>query len=214
MRRRPLFLLLALPFIALPTPVSADDKAPEGFDRLFNGKDLKGWTVLNGRTSAWGADDGILYTAGEGGGWLMTEAEYADFEIRLEYRVPPRGNSGVALRSPMEGDPAYTGMEIQILDDAGHPGIRPAQHTASIYDVVPPSRDATKPPGQWNRMRIVAKGRHITVEVNGTKVVDANLDDHKDRADKHPGLLRSKGHLGLQCHNGRVEFRRLYVKRL
>jgi hypothetical protein len=81
--------------------------------------------------------------------------------------------------------------------------------------VVPPSkRGVAKPAGEWNRFRIVAKGRQVTVELNGTTIVDANLDDHKAVADKHPGLLRTKGHLGLQSHDGRVEFRNLYVKEL
>jgi hypothetical protein len=80
--------------------------------------------------------------------------------------------------------------------------------------VVPPSAEVSKPIGEWNKMRITAKGRQITVELNATKIVDANLDAHKDRFDQHPGLLRTKGHLGLQSHDGRVEFRNLYVKPL
>jgi hypothetical protein len=203
----------------MPAAWSADKDAPEGFEPLFNGKDLTGWKVnKGGKMKVWGAEDGILYVQGAGGGWLMTEKEYGDFEVQLEFKLPEKGNSGVALRSPMEGDPAYAGMEIQILDDAWHKanykGLRPTQLTGSIYDVVPPSKDATKPVGEWNKMHITAKGRHVTVELNGTKIVDANLDDHKKRADKHPGLLREKGHLGLQSHDGRVEFRNLYVKSL
>jgi hypothetical protein len=84
----------------------------------------------------------------------------------------------------------------------------------SIYDVVPPSKDANKPIGEWNKMRIVAKGRQITVELNGEKIVDANLDDFKDHFEKHPGLKRDKGHLGLQCHSERIEFRNIFVKPL
>jgi hypothetical protein len=213
-----------LPLIALvcwlPVALPADDKeAPEGFEPLFNGKDLTGWKVNEGgNMDVWGAEDGILYVNGKGGGWLMTEKEYGDFEIRLEFKLPEKGNSGVALRSPMKGDPAYVGMEIQILDDKWHKenykGLKDTQLTGSIYDVVPPSKDALKPIGEWNKMHITAKGRQVTVELNDTKIVDANLDDYKDRAKRHPGLLRDKGHLGLQSHDGRVEFRRLYVKPL
>jgi hypothetical protein len=115
-------------------------------------------------------------------------------------------------------------MEIQILDDAGsqYKNLKPAQYCGSIYDVVAAKRGATKPAGEWNQMRIVAKGRKITVELNGTVIVDADLDEHKDRAKAdpekklaaHPGLLRDKGHLGLQSHTDRVEFRRIYVKPL
>jgi hypothetical protein len=157
-------------------------------------------------------DGTVLYTSGEGGGCLLTEDQYGDFELRLEYKVPAKGNSGVALRAPREGDPAYAGMEIQILDDQGHEGLRPTQYTGSIYDVVAPSKQVTKPAGEWNKMRIIAKGRRVAVELNGTTIVDADLDEHKDRADKHPGLLRDKGHVGFQSHGSRVEFRNVYVK--
>jgi hypothetical protein len=187
---------------------------PTGFEPLFNGRDLTGWKVLNGKMAVWGADNGLLFVNGKGGGWLMTDKEYADFEIRLEYKMPKHGNSGVALRAPMRGDPAYAGMEIQLLDDVDYQGLRPAQYTGSIYDVVAPSKHVARPHGEWNAIQIMAKGRHVTVELNRTVIVDANLDDHKDRAEKHPGLLRSAGHLGLQSHDGRVEFRNLYVKPL
>jgi hypothetical protein len=220
MKRLWLYLLPLAAFLAfLPTAHPGDQGIPEGFEALFNGKDLAGWKVNEGgNMSVWGAEDGILYVNGQGGGWLMTEKEYGDFELRLEFKIPEKGNSGVALRSPMEGDPAYAGMEIQILDDewykANSKGLRPTQLTGSIYDVVPPSKSAIKPVGEWNKYRIVAKGRQITVELNDAKIVDADLDQYKERADKHPGLLREKGHLGLQSHDGRVEFRKLYVKPL
>jgi hypothetical protein len=198
--------------------------APPGFEPLFNGKDLAGWKVLGGKISAWGAEDGLLYTSGAGGGWLMTEKEYADFELRLEYRVPENGNSGVALRAPMKGNPAYDGMEIQILDDYGseYKNLKPTQYTGSIYDVVPPAARFTKQAGQWNKLHILAQGRLIAIEVNGKKVVSVNLDDYQDRAkpdpekklEAHPGLLRTKGHLGLQNHSTRVDFRNIFVKPL
>jgi hypothetical protein len=213
------FLTAAL--VCLPAVQSAQQEPPKGFETLFNGKDLTGWHVNEGGNPAvWGAENGILFVSGHGGGWLMTEKEYDDFQLQLEYKLPPKGNSGVALRSPMKGDPAYVGMEIQILDDhwyldrQNYKGLQRTQLTGSIYDVVPPAKDVTKPVGEWNRMQIIAKGRHITVVLNGTKIVEANLDDHKNRANKHPGLLRTKGHLGLQSHDGRVEFRNLFVKPL
>src|SRR5438874_594750 len=96
----------------------AGDQLGEGFAPIFNGKDLTGWTVNEGgQMKYWGAENGILFVTGGGGGWLMTEKEYGDFVISLEYKMPKHGNSGVALRSPMKGDPAYVGMEIQLLDD-------------------------------------------------------------------------------------------------
>jgi hypothetical protein len=202
-----------------PALRSADADVPEGFTALFNGKDLTGWKVNEGgKMSVWGAEKGLLYVEGAGGGWLMTEKEYGDFELRLEFKMPEKGNSGVALRSPMKGDPAYAGMEIQLLDDVWHKKnfkeLRNTQLTGSIYDVVPPSKDALKPVGEWNKITITAKGRHVTIELNGMKIVDADLDEHKDKFEKHPGLKAEKGHLGLQSHDGRVEFRNLFVKPL
>ena len=110
MFRHTLYLLpLAAILVAVPAGRTDDTKAPEGFTPLFNGKDLTGWKVnKGGKMEAWGADNGILFVQGGGGGWLMTEKEYGDFELRLEFKIPEKGNSGVALRSPMEGDPAYS----------------------------------------------------------------------------------------------------------
>jgi hypothetical protein len=217
-----LMLVLSVSLCGLSDVRAADKDPPEGFERLFNGKDLSGWQVNEGgKIDKWGAADGILFTRGSGGGWLMTEKEYADFELRLDFKIPKAGNSGVALRSALKGAPHLdAGMEIQILDDPwyldekNYKGLKQTQRTGSIYGVVPPSRDALKPAGEWNSYRIVAKGRQITVELNGTRIVDANLDDYKEQAKEHSGLKRDKGHIGLQSHDGRVEFRNLFVKPL
>jgi len=214
-------LAVALCWLSL---APAADTVPDGFTPLFNGKDLTGWKVLGGKMDVWGADKdkNIMYVDGKGGGWLMTEKEYGDFIVQVEFKMPKMGNSGVALRAPLEGDPAYQGMEIQLLDDENYKGLKPTQYTGSIYDVVAPSKQVTKPAGEWQKIQITAKGPKITIELNGTKIVDANLEDYKDRVkdDKekklraHPGLIRTTGHLGLQSHDGRVEFRNLYVKPL
>lgn len=222
MRRLSLLLFALLVVLSPGADLRAEDKPPEGFQALFNGKDLTGWKVnKEGQRNAkvWGAEPGILYVNGAGGGWLMTEKEYSDFELRLEFKLPEKGNSGVALRSAMDGNPSFeSGMEIQLLDDEWHKknykGLKNTQLTGSIYGIVPPSKNALKPIGEWNKMRIIAKGPHITVELNGEKIVEANLTDHKDKVKDHKGLLRPKGHLGLQSHDGRVEFRNLYVKEL
>src|SRR5262249_30046282 len=158
------FALVATAFCAIQTALSADNTPPQGFESLFNGKDLTGWKVNKGGNMAvWGAENGMLFVNGSGGGWLMTEKEYADFGLGLEYRLPHKGNSGVALRSPMQGDPAYVGMEIQILDDPwylekkNYINLRRTQLTGAIYDVVPPAKEVTKPAGEWNQMNITAR---------------------------------------------------------
>ena len=164
----------------------------------------------------WGAEKGVIYVQGGGGGWLLTEKEYGDYELRLEYKMSKGANSGVALRTPFKGDPAYVGMEIQLIDDEGWPGkLETWQHTGSIYNVVPAKKLANKAIGEWNQMKIVAKGRKITVINNREVLVDANLDDYvEEHGKRHPGILREKGHVGFQSYNTRVEFRNIYLKPL
>lgn len=208
---RPWSWMAALTLIVGLASQLVADEAPAGFVPLFNGKDLSGWKST-GNIKVWGAEKDVLYVAGGGGGWLMTDKEYGDFELRLEYKMPKVGNSGVGIRSPFKGDPAYVGMEIQLIDDENWKGLQSWQHTGSIYNVVPAATINNAPIGQWNKMRIVAKGRNILIENNGTVLVDANLDKYKEHEKKHPGLTREKGHIGLQSYNFRVEFRNLWIK--
>jgi hypothetical protein len=200
--------------------VAASAQPPAGFAPVFNGKDLTGWKAT-GEPKAWSVEDGMIVCKSGGGGYLLTEQEYGDFELKFQYRWSKEGgNSGVGLRTPMKGDPAYQGMEIQLIDDEGWEKVHkfklaPYQHTGSIYDVVPARQQANRPIGEWNDVRIVCKGPQVLVEQNGKELVKANLGDHKDRAEKnHPGLKRDKGHLGFQSYNIRVEFKDVVVKEL
>src|SRR5947209_20633795 len=139
------FLILTALAFFLPAANADDTPIPEGFQSLFNGKDLTGWQVNDkGNINVWGAENGILYVSGSGGGWLMTDKEYGDFELRLEYKIPKGGNSGVGIRSPLQGDPAYVGMEIQLIDDVNWGKLEPWQHTGSIYNVEPAAKLANK----------------------------------------------------------------------
>lgn len=188
---------------------AADDAKP-----LFDGKTIDGWQAVNGPISSWSANDGLLVCSGEGGGWLSTKDEYGDFELDLEFRVPKGGNSGVFIRAPHQGDPAYTGMELQVLDDAAaeYKDLRPDQYTGSVYGIVAAQPRVTKPAGEWQSMRIRCVGRQVEVDVNGTQVVKANLDEHLDKAKEHPGVKRNSGHIGLQNHGSRVEYRNVKLR--
>jgi hypothetical protein len=214
MKQTLLASLFALTLVSVPT--YADDP-PKGFESLFNGKDLTGWKST-GKMEVWGAENGVIFCQGGGGGWLMTEKEYGDFELRVEYKMPKGGNSGVGIRSPLKGDPAYVGMELQLIDDEGWPGgLQKWQNTGAIYNVVPPKTIKNMPIGEWNVFKAIAKGRQITVVNNGETLVDANLDDYvKEHGKKHPGILETntKGHIGFQSYNKRVEFRNIYLKAL
>ncbi len=197
-----------------PTALSSDlvgDALPEAdFVPLFSGRDLSGWEPV-GDGAAWAVEEGLLVCKGGKGGWLSTRELYGDFELALDYRVPPDGNSGVFLRAPREGNPWVTGMEIQILDDDSpkHQDIKPAQHTGSIYAAVPPLKSAARKAGEWNEMRIVARDTLVAVFLNGEKVVDVFLDAVPELKSRP-----RRGHLGLQNHGSRLEFRNLRVRRL
>jgi hypothetical protein len=183
---------------------------------LFNGKDLSGWKAVDGPMSSWKVEDGMLYCSGGGGGWLSTEKEYANFEIELEFRVPPGGNSGVFLRAPHQGNPAFAGMEIQVLDDLApeYAKLQPFQYCGSLYGVSAPKTRASKKPGEWQKMQITCTGRKVRVRLNDTLIVEANLDEHKDKEAEHPGILRSSGYVGLQNHGTRLDYKNIRLREL
>jgi hypothetical protein len=193
--------------------------AEDGFTSIFNGKNLDGWVLVGGHGPGYVVEDQQIVCPEKGGGNLFTKAEYSNFVLRFEFKLHEGSNNGIGIRAPLEGDAAYMGMEIQVLDhDAPvYKGkLKPAQYHGSIYDVVPAKTGFLKPTGQWNQEEITADGRHVTVKLNGTVIVDANLDNVKDPEvlKKHPGLARKSGHIGLLGHDSRVEFRNLRVKAL
>jgi hypothetical protein len=187
------------------------------YQPLFNGHDLAGWT---GDTQGYQVVDDTIVSPTTGGGRLFTADQYSDFSFRFDFKLTPGGNNGVGIRTPMEGNPAYVGMEIQILDNDAdvYKDIQPYQAHGSVYGVVPAKRGYLKPVGEWNHEEIIADGRHVTVILNGTTIVDANLDeaskdgtiDHQD----HPGLKREKGHIGFLGHGAKIEFRDLRIRDL
>lgn len=194
-------------------------KTEPGFKPLFDGKSLDGWSLVRGHGPGYIVKDGIIVCPADGGGNLYTDAEYANFILRFEFKLSAGGNNGIGIRSPLTGDAAYQGMEIQVLDhdDPQYKGwLKPAQHHGSIYGVVAAKTGHLKPVGEWNYEEITAEGRHITIRLNGATIVDANLDDVKDPAllKEHPGLARATGHIGLLGHGSLVEFRSLRLKPL
>jgi Domain of Unknown Function (DUF1080) len=193
--------------------------APEaGFVPLFDGKTLQGWKLVGGRGPGYVVENGTIVCPADGGGNLFTEREYANFVLRFEFRLTEGANNGIGIRAPYEGDAAYQGMEIQVLDDGAdrYRGIRPAQHHGSIYDVVAAQPGFLKPTGEWNEEEITADGRRIRVILNGHTVTNANLDSITDPEvlKKHPGLARTRGHIGFLGHGTRVDFRNIRIKEL
>ena len=190
-----------------------------GFVPLFDGKTLKGWQLVAPHGRGYLVEDGTIVCPADGGGNLLTDREYGDFILRLEYKLSAGGNNGIGIRTPLTGDAAYAGMEIQVLDDqhAQYKGkIKPEQHTAAIYDVFPARTGFQKPAGEWNEEEIHVEGRRVKITLNGVVTIDANLDNVREDAvlKKHPGLLRTRGYLGFLGHNTRVEFRNIRIRTL
>jgi hypothetical protein len=189
-----------------------------GFVSLFDGKTFNGWKLVNQHGPGYGIANGILFCQRGGGGNLLTEKEYENFIFRFEFRLESGSNNGIGIRAAQEGDAAYMGMEIQVLDDTTkkYGSLRPDQMHGSIYGVVPAKTGSQKPLGEWNTEEITAQGRHIKVVVNGKTIVDANLNDVTNRAilQNHPGLLRSRGHVGFLGHTEFAEFRNIRIKEL
>ena len=223
--------LAALVIVVAPIEALAQD---EGFTPLFNGKDLTGWVygfrgngAENKSGKGYQVENGVLFTTKEDGGNLFTEKEYADFVLRFDVKLTENANNGIGIRAPLRGDAAYVAMEIQVLDDNGskYTKLQPAQYHGSVYLMFPAKRGFQKPVGEWNSEEITAKGRQITVKLNGTTIVDANLDDVKDEGvlAKHRdmskpegsrGIANTRGHIGLLGHGARVEFRNIRIKEL
>ena len=190
--------------------------AAADFESLFDGASLAGWTAIGGEAGGWTVADGLL-TARSGKHWLSTNRAFGDFDLRLDYRIERGGNSGVLLRAPHRGDPLYEGLEVQILDDGARrfQQLQPDQFTGSVYGVIAPRRGFARPVGTWNRLGIRLVGASIQVNLNGTRVVDARLDRHPPSIrQRHPGLTRSRGFIGLQAHDAPVWFRNLAVRAL
>jgi hypothetical protein len=189
-----------------------------GFVPLFDGKSLAGWVGPGGaQPRGYAAEAGILSCARGAGGNLYTEKQHADFVFRFEFQLDKASNNGLAIRAPWDGDAAYVGMELQILDDPAYEGkIQPWQRHGSIYDVVPAQPGHLRPTGEWNVEEVIARGRKITVRLNGATIVDADLAEVKDpeKLKKHPGLLRPTGHIGFCGHGDRLAFRAIRVKDL
>ncbi|MFN0112245.1 MAG: DUF1080 domain-containing protein [Blastocatellia bacterium] len=194
----------------------ADEK---GFVQLFDGKTLTGWKLVKGRGPGYVIKDNTIVCPLDGGGNLYTEKEYANFVFRFEFKTEPGGNNGVGIRAPLEGDAAYAGMEIQVLDD-GHEKykgkIKSEQHHGSVYDVIPARTGYLKPAGEWNSEEIMANGSRIRVTLNGVIILDADLSLVKEAEvlKKHPGLKNKTGHIGFLGHGSLVEFRNIRIKAL
>lgn len=188
----------------------------QGFHSAFNGRDWTGWS---GPLDNYEIRDSAILCKPEKGGTIYTKETYANFAVRLEFKLPPGGNNGLAIRYPGEGDTAYAGMcELQVLDNRSeqYKDLDARQFHGSAYGMVPAHREFLRPPGQWNFQEVIVQGSTIKVELNGTRILDADLSKVTDYLDKkaHPGKDRASGHFGFAGHNDPVAFRNIQIKKL
>ncbi|ODT98464.1 MAG: hypothetical protein ABS79_05855 [Planctomycetes bacterium SCN 63-9] len=193
-------------------------RGAEGFQPVFNGKDLTGWA---GPVKNYEVKDGAIVCKPGHGGAIYHDKELTDFAARVEFRLPAGGNNGLAIRYPGTGDPAYAGMtELQILDNdaAQYAKLDERQYHGSAYGMAAAARGYLRPTGEWNFQEVTVKGSTIKVELNGSLIL--NVDISKVDVDKimaktpHPGKDRTSGFFGLAGHNDPVAFRMIAIKPL
>ena len=194
------------------------EAAEKGFKSIFNGKDFAGWS---GPLDNYQIVEGAIQCKKGKGGTIFTKEVYADFVVRFEFKVPPGGNNGLAIRYPGKGNTAYGGMcELQVLDE-NYEKVRkakldPRQVHGSAYGMAGAKRGFQRPTGEWNEQEVTVKGSTIKVILNGTEILDADLSKVKDfmGGKPHPGMNRKEGHFGFAGHSDPVSFRKIRIKRL
>lgn len=216
-------IILALVGVALQAPNQlSEQEAKEGWKLLFNGKDLSGWTII-GDPDSWTVEGGTLYCRGKGGGMIYADGVYKNFELKLEFKLTPKANSGVFLRTWDKNDPVQTGIEVQILDSYGVE--KPTRHDCgALYDIQAPTVNAVKPPGEWNAYHILCRDYQIVVYLNGKKVNEVDLSkwtephrnpDGTPNKFKYPyNQMVRPGYIALQNHGNPLWFRNIKIKLL
>jgi len=180
------------------------------FTPLFNGKDLTGWVG-----GGYLVKDGCI-VPGPKARFIHTQKRYANYVLEFDFRLPPGGNNGIGIHYPGQGDAAYVGMEIQVLDNTAkqYKKLLPAQYHGSIYKLVPAKRGFLKPVGEWNHERITVDGPVVKVELNGTLITEGNLDELQKSHPNHAGVKRRAGFVALCGHHSDVRFRNLRIAEL
>jgi hypothetical protein len=191
-------------------------KGAGSFKPIFAGKNLNGWA---GPLDNYDIKDGTVVCKPGKGGTIYYNEEYADFVARLEFKLPPGGNNGLAIRYPGKGDTAYVGMcELQVLDDtaAKYGKLDDRQYHGSAYGMAAATRGYQRPVGEWNFQEVTVKGSKIKVELNGAVILDTDLSKITDFMAKspHPGKDRASGYFGFAGHSDPVAFRNVSIKKL
>ena len=214
--RRLLYLLLFYLFMSCSqTSLLTKGEISEGYIQLFDGKTLNGWV---GNKTDYTVQNGIIVITPEGGGQgnLYTQGEYSNFVFRFKFRLTPGANNGLGIHAPLEGDAAYQGKEIQILDNtaAKYASLKNYQYHGSVYGVAPAKKGYLKPVGEWNEEEVYIKDEFIRVTLNNTVILEGEfLQPGKNIDEKsHPGLSKKTGHIGFLGHGDEVHFKDIRLK--
>jgi hypothetical protein len=214
-----LFLVACLPLVRFNVNAAESPAADAEFVSLFDGKTLAGWT---GATDAYKVEEGAIVCVQGTAGNLLTEKEYADFVLRLEFQLTAGANNGIGIRFPKQanGNLHLDGIELQVLDNTAekYKTLKPYQYHGSVYGIVPAKKEFLKPIGEWNSQEVTVQGRKIKVVLNGETIVDCDLDEATKNGTmdgvEHPGLKRMAGHIGFLGHGDRVAFRNIRLRDL
>ena len=214
--KRTSLVVVALFFILSIGSLQAQE---DGFVALFDGQSLIGWV---GNKNSYLVKDGmiVIEPKGGGGGNLYTEKEYGNFILRFEFQLTPGANNGLGIHAPLEGDAAYVGKEFQILDNEAekYAGLQTYQYHGSLYGVMSAKRGFLRPTGEWNQQEVRINHPYVTVILNGEVILEGNYLEASQSGtlDKkeHPGLTRSRGHIGFLGHGDLVRFRNIKIKEL
>lgn len=213
--------------LGLPLAVRGEE---EGLVPLFSGDGVPaGWSarhwsdvskVAEGKP-VWTVKDGVLTGSGDRGCWFFSEKEYGDFTLEYEFRLGPRGNSGLALRAPAKGDPAFDGMEMQMADFRYNPEAKASELTGGLYRAIAP-KEQVYLPEQWNKVMVRLEGSRIRVVMNGKTIQDTDLDTHAEEVLRHDNTKAPaikdrprRGRIGFQNlskDGGTVEIRGAKIK--
>ena len=197
----------------------SEEEKKDGFEILFNGENFDHWT---GNTTDFVIENGeiAIYPDRGGKGNLFTKAEYSDFEFRFEFKLTPGANNGLGIRSPLEGDAAYVGMELQILDNTAdiYKNLEEYQFHGSLYGIAAAKKGHLNPVGEWNYQEVRVVGDKIQVKLNGNLILDADISEAREKGTKdgrdHPGLKLKSGHIGFLGHGDVVYFKNIRIKEL
>lgn len=226
------FALVTIAEAGEPNTLTDDEKAA-GWRLLFDGKTTDGWRGYRSQSmpASWRVENGSLLARrqpGESSGDIVTRDTFDDFELTFEWKMTPGNNSGVIYRASEEHPSVWeSGPEFQVLDNRGHlDGLNPLASAGACYAVFPPAKDATRPVGEWNQARIVARGKHVEHWLNGEKVVEYEVGSnvwlaHVKTSKFFPTAYgrgnwgqAAKGHIALQDYGGGIEFRSIKLREL